>query len=52
MLSAIHISDVAYDLQARRYIVSGLENEEKRAQFGIKADLKDFSTAALRRSGR
>ncbi|MNL16612.1 hypothetical protein D3C87_1376640 [compost metagenome] len=52
VLSAIHISDVAYDLQARRYIVSGLENEEKRAQFGIKADLKDFSTAALRRSGR
>ena len=52
VLSAIHISDVAYDLQARRYIVSGLENEEKRAQFGIHADLKDFSTAALRRSGR
>ncbi len=52
VLSAIHTSDVAYDLQARRYIVSGLENEEKRAQFGIHADLKDFSTAALRRSGR
>jgi hypothetical protein len=52
VLSAIHISDVAYDLQARRYIVSGLENEEKRAQFGVHAELKDFSTAALRRSGR
>lgn len=52
VLSSIHVSDVSYDLQARRYIVSGLENEEKRAQFGIKANLKDFSTAALRRSGR
>lgn len=52
VLSAIHISDVSYDLQARRYIVSGLENEEKRAQFGIQANLKDFSTSALRRSGR
>ncbi len=50
--SAIHISDVAYDLQARRYNVYGLENEEKTTQFGITAQLKDFSPAALRRSGR
>lgn len=51
-LSAIHVSDVAYDLQARRYITYGLENEEKTTQFGIKATLQDFSAAALRRSGR
>ncbi|CAE6922893.1 conserved exported protein of unknown function [Pseudomonas marincola] len=50
--SSIAISDLAYDLQARRYIVYGLENEEKISKFGIKAKLKDFSTAALRRSGR
>lgn len=52
VLSAIHISDVAYDLQARRYITYGLENEEKHTKFGITAELKDFSPAALRRSGR
>ncbi|MNG20717.1 hypothetical protein D3C84_1049960 [compost metagenome] len=51
MLSSIHISDLSYDLQSRRYIVAGLENEEKRPQFGLKATLQDFSTAALRRSG-
>ncbi|MGH8433007.1 MAG: DUF1329 domain-containing protein, partial [Pseudomonas sp.] len=52
VLSAIHISDVAYDLQARRYNAYGLGNEEKTTQFGITAQLKDFSPAALRRSGR
>ncbi|MCY1505144.1 hypothetical protein D9M68_393410 [compost metagenome] len=52
VLSAIHVSDVAYDLQARRYVVYGLENEEKLTQFGIRAALKDFSPAALRRAGR
>lgn len=52
VLSSIHISDVSYDLQARRYIAYGLENEEKHTQFGIKASLKDLSPAALRRSGR
>jgi hypothetical protein len=52
VLSAIHISDVSYDLQARRYITYGLENEEKHTKFGITAELKDFSPAALRRSGR
>ncbi|MGE7957304.1 DUF1329 domain-containing protein [Pseudomonas sp. NPDC089530] len=52
VLSAIHVSEVAYDLQARRYVVYGLENEEKITQFGVQAALKDFSAAALRRSGR
>ncbi|MFC5699340.1 DUF1329 domain-containing protein [Pseudomonas sp. GCM10022186] len=52
VLSAIHVSEVAYDLQARRYVVYGLENEEKLTRFGIRATLKDFSPAALRRSGR
>lgn len=52
VLSAMHVSEVAYDLQARRYITYGLMNEEKPAQFGLKAQLKDFNPAALRRSGR
>lgn len=52
VLSAIHVSDVAYDLQSRRYNVYGLENEEKNTHFGITAQIKDFSPAALRRSGR
>lgn len=52
VLSAIHISEVNYDLQANRYITYGLENEEKQTKFGVNATLKDFSPAALRRSGR
>lgn len=52
VLSAIHTSEVNYDLQANRYIAYGLENEEKQTKFGIEATLKDFSPAALRRSGR
>lgn len=52
VLSAIHISEVTYDLQARRYVVYGLENEERSATFGLTAKLTDFSPSALRRSGR
>ncbi|WP_433885750.1 DUF1329 domain-containing protein [Pseudomonas vranovensis] len=52
ILSAIHTSEVNYDLQANRYITYGLENEEKSTKFGITAELTDFSPGALRRSGR
>ncbi|MFJ1339779.1 DUF1329 domain-containing protein [Pseudomonas caricapapayae] len=52
VLSAMHISEVVYDLQARRYAVYGLENEERSASFGLSAKLADFSPSALRRSGR
>ncbi|MDT4813033.1 hypothetical protein FQZ97_460040 [compost metagenome] len=46
-------SDVSYDLQARRYLVNGVENEEKAGmQFGWKGTLREFSPSALRRSGR
>jgi hypothetical protein len=51
VLSAFHISEAVYDLQAGRYLAYGLENEEKHAVFNLKADLKDYSPAALRRSG-
>ncbi|MCY1451973.1 hypothetical protein D9M71_688680 [compost metagenome] len=52
MLSYLQVSDVSYDLQARRYEIYGLENEERHAQFNLEAKLSDYSPAALRRSGR
>jgi len=52
VLSAIHVSEVVYDLQARRYVAYGLENEERSTRFGLTAKLADFSPSALRRSGR
>lgn len=46
-------SDVAYDLQARRYLINGVENEENAlAQFGWVGTLREFSPSALRRAGR
>ncbi|MFC5695474.1 DUF1329 domain-containing protein [Pseudomonas sp. GCM10022186] len=46
-------SDVGYDLQARRYVVNGVENEEKAlSQFGWRGTLREFNPSALRRSGR
>ncbi|MCY1543667.1 hypothetical protein D9M68_794940 [compost metagenome] len=46
-------SDVGYDLQARRYVVNGVENEEKApTQFGWRGTLREFSPSALRRAGR
>ncbi|WP_370263245.1 DUF1329 domain-containing protein [Limnobacter sp.] len=44
--------EVMYDLQARRYLVNALTNEEKPMEFGKKYTTADFSTAALRRMGR
>ena len=43
------ISEVLYDLQARRYLVSDMMNEERPAKFGEKLTLNAFSTEALRR---
>lgn len=44
--------EVIYDLQARRYLVNALTNEEKPVEFGTKYRTSDFSQAALRRMGR
>lgn len=44
--------EVMYDLQARRYLVNALTNEEKPVEFGKKFTSADFSTSALRRMGR
>lgn len=51
VLSSIAISDVAYDLQARSYVVNGLANQEKPERFGVHSTFQDFSPAALRRAG-
>ncbi|WP_273489402.1 DUF1329 domain-containing protein [Roseateles chitosanitabidus] len=40
-----------YDLQARRYVSSGLTNEEKPIRFNEPMKVADFSADALRRSG-
>ncbi len=42
--------EVQYDLQARRYLVTGLTNQEKPVKFGIKLDPSNFTPDALRRS--
>ncbi|MBS0368878.1 MAG: DUF1329 domain-containing protein [Proteobacteria bacterium] len=43
------ISEVLYDLQARRYLASDMMNEERPSKFGEKLTLSAFSTEALRR---
>lgn len=45
------ISEVLYDLQARRYIASGLMNQERPMRVGEKLNLNYFSTEELRRQG-
>ncbi|HUD42506.1 MAG TPA: DUF1329 domain-containing protein [Dokdonella sp.] len=45
------VADALHDLQARRYLISGMGNEERPMTFGGKASLADFSTASLRRQG-
>ena len=41
--------DVVYDLQARRYVVVGVTNQERPIRFNVKQDLAFFSTDNLRR---
>jgi len=42
---------VQYDLQARRYVSSGLSNEEKPWQFNASFKISDFTSGALSRIG-
>ncbi|REL28911.1 DUF1329 domain-containing protein [Thalassotalea euphylliae] len=44
--------EVFHDLQARRYIAIGLDNEESMYDFSVKLKDKVFTPAALRREGR
>jgi hypothetical protein len=43
--------DVYHDLNSRRYLALGLDNEEKVYDFSVKPDDKDFTAQALRRAG-
>ncbi len=47
-------AETVYDLNSGRYLVTGLDNEEKGYQydFSFDASLEDFTPAALRRAGR
>jgi hypothetical protein len=42
-------SEIFYDLQARRYLVTGLGNQEKPIKFGVKLDTGYFKPDNLRR---
>ena len=44
--------DVFHDLQSRRYIALGLDNEAKMYDFSVKLKQKSFTPSALRREGR
>ncbi|PWC30919.1 DUF1329 domain-containing protein, partial [Azospirillum sp. TSO22-1] len=44
-----YAANVLYDLQARRYLVHQLTNEEKPTQYGVKYELSRFSPDSLRR---
>lgn len=44
--------DVYHDLQARRYLAIGLDNQEKMYDFSAKLSAKDFSPSTLRKEGR
>ena len=45
--------EVLYDLTSGRYLALGLDNEEDGTyKFGIKRSSRDYTTSALRRSGR
>jgi hypothetical protein len=44
--------DVYYDLNSRRYLAIGLDNEEVMYDFGVKLNDRDFTPQALRRAGK
>lgn len=44
--------EVFYDLNSRRYIAIGLDNQEKMYDFSVKLKERSFTAAALRREGR
>ncbi|WP_425542539.1 DUF1329 domain-containing protein [Aliiglaciecola litoralis] len=43
--------DVYHDLNSRRYLALGLDNEDKVYDFSVKPDDRDFTEQALRRAG-
>jgi hypothetical protein len=43
-------NEVFYDLQARRYLLSGLSNQERPIKFGVKLEASNFTPDTLRRA--
>lgn len=51
-LAQYYAAETLYDLVAGRYLSMGLSNEERtNIEYGMAADMKDFTPAALRASG-
>ena len=49
----VYVGEPIYDLQAGRYLILGLVNEERpQFEFGVDLDDSDFTPSALRRRGR
>lgn len=49
----MYAAEVIHDLNSQRYIALGLHNEEEQPiKFGVLADRRDFTPAAIRRMGR
>jgi hypothetical protein len=48
--TAYFAAEVQYDLQARRYLLTGLSNQEKPIKFGVKLEPSNFTPDTLRRS--
>ncbi len=49
----MYAAEVIHDLNSERYLALGLHNEEEQpVQFGVLADRRDFTPAAIRRMGR
>lgn len=46
-----YAANIIYDLQSRRYLVHGLQNEEKPTDYGVHYELREFSPDSLRRIG-
>ena len=44
--------DVNHDLNSRRYLAVGLDNEEKMYDFSVQLKDRDFTPQALRKEGR
>jgi hypothetical protein len=44
--------DVYYDLNSRRYLAIGLDNEETMYDFSVELNDRDFTPQALRREGK
>lgn len=52
VLSQLSTMDVIHDLNSRRYLAMGLDNEESMYQFNVEVNDRQFTPQALRREGK